>query len=103
MAARAGLGETRSISEAPGHYFDSYFWSERDQTTISAEQARETGLLVGLMCLLMVDSWDGWLVADSSERVEFWEGNLFLYSGDKAKLADADLLLNEFDCSRALE
>ncbi|MCW5749247.1 MAG: hypothetical protein KIT36_23860, partial [Alphaproteobacteria bacterium] len=76
VAARVGLGETRSLSEAPGHYFDPHPYGERDQTRISQEQARETGILVGLTSLLMINGWDGWLVAaDSSDRIEFWEGN----------------------------
>src|SRR6266480_3806193 len=45
MAARAGLGETRSLSEAPGHYFDPFPYDERDQLKISQDQARQTGIL----------------------------------------------------------
>jgi hypothetical protein len=61
VAARVGLGETRSLSEAPGHYFDPYPYDERDQAKISPEQARETGILIGLMSLLMIGGWErGW-------------------------------------------
>jgi hypothetical protein len=101
VAARTGLGETRSLSEAPGHYFDPYPYDERDQLKISPEQARETGLLAGLMSLLMINGWDGWLIADgSADRIEFWEGNLFFYSATKSRLVDADALMDEFDCPR---
>jgi hypothetical protein len=62
IAARAGLGEIRSISEAPGHLFDAYPYHERDQLKISTEQSRQTGILIGLMSLLMINGWDGWRV-----------------------------------------
>jgi hypothetical protein len=103
VAARVGLGETRSLTEAPGHYFDPHPYDERDQTEITPEQARETGLLVGLMSLLMINGWDGWLIADgSADRIEFWEGNLFFYSREKPRLADANALMDEFGCRRDL-
>lgn len=99
VAARVGLGETRSLSEAPGHYFDSFDYHERDQLMLSPEQVRQTGILVGMMALVMVNSWDGWLIADDgSNRIEFWEGNLFFYSNENARLDDARLLMEEFDC-----
>jgi hypothetical protein len=93
----------RSPSEAPGHYFDPFPYHECDQTKIPPEQARQTGILVGLMSLIMIGDWDGWLVAEgSSDRIEFWEGNLFFYSSDSSRLADAKALMIEFDCPRDL-
>lgn len=101
VAARAGLGEARSLSEAPGHYFDPHPYDERYQSEISPEQACETGLLVGFMSLTMVNGWDGWLIADgSADRIEFWEGNLFFYSSERSRLADASALMEEFGCPR---
>ncbi len=101
IAARVGLGEARSLSDAPGHYFDPHAYDERDQTKVSPEQARETGILIGLMSLIMINSWDGWLVADrSSDRIEFWEGNIFFYSSERLRLTDATSLMDEFDCPR---
>src|SRR5690242_18224921 len=35
MAARMGLGETRTIYEAPGHLFDAYPYHESDQLRIT--------------------------------------------------------------------
>jgi hypothetical protein len=102
MAARIGLGETRSLLEAPGH-FDPYPYDERDQTKISPQQAKETGILIGLMSLIMIESWDGWLIADgSSDRIEFWEGNIFFYSDKRSRLTDASSLMKDFDCSLEL-
>ncbi len=31
VAVRAGLGETRSVLDAPGHYFDPFPWDELDE------------------------------------------------------------------------
>lgn len=99
LAPRAGLGETRSLSDAPGHRFDSFPYGERDQLKISPEQGRQTGLLIGLTSLMMMNGWDGWLLADgSADRIEFWEGNLFFHSVDKARLVEAELLTDEFNC-----
>ncbi|WP_151115792.1 hypothetical protein [Hypericibacter adhaerens] len=103
VSARQGLGESRSLSEAPGHYFDPYPYDERDQTRISKEQARETGILIGLASLIIINGWDGWLIAGgSSDRIEFWEGNIFFYSNEKTHLANAESLMGQFDCSRDL-
>jgi hypothetical protein len=101
MAARAGLGDTRSLLEAPGHYFDPHPYDERDQTEIPPAQARETGILIGLMLLIMINAWDGWLIAAGGvDRIEFWEGNIFFYSSQRSRLADAETLMNEFGCPR---
>jgi len=103
MAARAGFGETRSLSEAPGHYFEKFPYHERDQLLISDRQARQTGILIGLLSLLMIEGWDGWLVAsDVADRIEFWEGNVFFHSSDKMRLAMAKDLLHQFGCSEDL-
>jgi hypothetical protein len=99
IAARSGLGDTRSLSEAPGNYFDPFPYDERDQLRISAEQGHETGILIGLMSLLMMNGWDGWLVAEGSvDRIEFWEGSFFFYSAERARLVDAKSLMKEFKC-----
>ena len=101
---RAGLGESRSLSAVPGHYFGPHPYHERDQTVISAEQARATGVLIGLMSMIMMEGWDGWLLAQgSTDRIEFWEGNIFFYSSETSRLSLADSLLQDFDCDRNLE
>ncbi len=101
LAVRKGLGDARSLSEAPGHYFDLFPWDEQDQLEISPEQATETDYLIGLMSLIMIGRWDAWLIADSSaDMIEFWEGNLFFHSADKAQIAAAEALM--VDCPRDL-
>jgi hypothetical protein len=103
MAARAGLGEARSLFDAPGHYFDSYPYHERDQTEISPEHAQQTGIMVGLMSLVVMSGWDGWLLVEgSNDRIEFWEGNVFFYSTERQHLTNAESLMNEFGCPRKL-
>jgi hypothetical protein len=99
VAARLGLGEARPISEAPGHYFSAPPYHERDQLLISDEHSREVGVLIGLASLILLNQWDGCLVAeDCRDRIEFWEGNLFFYSEDAGRLTDASALLKEFKC-----
>lgn len=101
IAARVGLGESRSLSDAPGHHFDPQAYHERDQTKITPEQARQIGILIGFMSLMMINGWDGWLVADgSSDRIEFWEGNIFFYSNEKSRVTIANSLMDQFDCPR---
>jgi hypothetical protein len=82
---------------------DPYPYDERDQLKIPPEQARQTGILIGLMAVIMVGGWDGWLVAEgSSDQIELWEGNVFFHSNDPSRLADAKTLMMEFDCPRDL-
>lgn len=103
VSARKGLGEIRSLFDVPGHYFNSYPYDERDQTKIPPDQAHETGLLIGFTSLLMINGWDGWLVAPgTSDRIEFWEGNFFFYSADTARLRAAESLMDAFGCPRDL-
>jgi hypothetical protein len=103
MAARAGMGDGRSLFEAPGQCFEAFPYDEWDQMAVSPEQVHETGLLVGLVMLMMIGTWDGWLVAaGSADAVEFWEGNLFFYSDSKSRLAEAEAVLSKFDCPREL-
>jgi hypothetical protein len=102
-AARAGMNETRSISAAPGHLFDPHPYDQEDQTEIPPEQAKQVGVLVGLMALIMIGGWDAWLVANGSiDRVEFWEGNIFFHTSDPVAHARAAALLTQFKCSRQL-
>ena len=63
----------------------------------------KTGLMVGLLAIILIGGWDGWLVAaGSADRIEFWEGNLFFYSDSKSRLAEADEVFTKFDCPRTL-
>jgi hypothetical protein len=99
-AVRRGLGEHRPIVDAPGHYFDAHDYDDQDQTGMSREQWRDVGLIVGLTSIVMINGWDAWLIAEGcKDRIEFWEGNLFLYSSDKERLARAEELLKGFNCS----
>jgi hypothetical protein len=45
---------------------------------------------------------DGWLIAADADRIEFWEGNIFFYSQDTARLAAAEALMSEFECPRTV-
>jgi hypothetical protein len=103
MAARAGLGETRPLSAAPGHYFDPHPYDQEDQTEISEEHAKQVGIMLGLMSLIMIGAWDAWLIADNSvNRVEFWEGNIFFHSSETPQIARAKSLMREFNCPEDL-
>jgi hypothetical protein len=101
VMARAGLGESRSIADAPGHLFEAHSYHERDQLRIDEHQSHETGILIGLASLLIMNGWDGWLLSEGSlERVEFWEGNLFFHSSTGSKLEEANRLLEQFECPK---
>jgi hypothetical protein len=103
IAARNGLGESRSLSEAPGHYFDAHPYREQDQLAISPQHAKELSHMVGFVAAMVINEWDGWLVAvDSSDRIEFWEGNVLFYSSDHAQLASARSMIGLFGCDLKL-
>ncbi len=77
-----GLGDGRTLQEAPGLLFDAEDWSEEDQLQITATHAEASGLIVGLVTLLMMTLSDGWLIStNTTDRVEFWEGNFFFPFG----------------------
>ncbi len=101
VAARKGLGDARSIEAAPGHYFDPRPWDEEDQIEVSLKHGEDLALLSGLMLMIIATGSDGWLITDGcSDRVEFWEGNLFLYSSDTAQIQAGEKLLEDYRCPR---
>jgi hypothetical protein len=96
IAAREGIGERRTLLEAPVHYFPALSWTW-DALEETDEQRRESGLLSGLVIPMMTFGWDGWLAAENCEdAIEFWEGNILFYSADERKLEDARVLLTNF-------
>ena len=100
-AAWRGLGEARSLEEAPGLYLDSQDWNEQDQTLISEPQAKARGILSGVVIMLMTTGSDGWLISEgSTDRIEFWEGHFFFHSADQEQLKRADEIVDEFGCVR---
>jgi hypothetical protein len=102
-AARLGLGEMRPLLDAPGHYFDAHDYECQDQVEMPAAQGRDVSLIVGLTSLVMINAWDGWLIAEGcTDRIEFWEGNVLFYSHDKARLNEAEVLMTNFDCPRKM-
>jgi hypothetical protein len=104
VAARAGLGETRSLTDAPGHYFEKQNWDEEDQVDVTEGQERAMGLLEGIASMILMTSSDGWLIAEGSiDRIEFWEGNIFFHSKDAKQIERANALLDSFGCSRELK
>lgn len=103
-AARRGMGETRPLLDAPGHLFDAHDYDNQDRTEIPPGQHRDVSLLVGLMSLVMINNWDAWLLAEgSTDRVEFWEGNVLLYSDDERRRDEAEALLKAFGCPMGLQ
>ncbi len=100
-AAWRGLGEARSLEEAPGLYLDSQDWDEQDQTLIPAPHAKARGLLSGMIIIMMATESDGWLISEgSTDRIEFWEGHFFFHSADQEKLRQAREIIDEFRCRR---
>jgi len=104
MAARVGLGETRSLSEAPGHYFDPHPYNKRYPPDVSAAHAQELSVMIGFIVAMIVNQWDGWLIdTNSTERIEFWEGNVLFYSADKKHLAASQSILDGFGCDPKMQ
>jgi hypothetical protein len=101
-AIRQGLGEIRDLKEAPGHYFGPFSWIW-DQVEMTQDQLEQTGILAGILFIVMGSGWDAWLVAeDCGDAIEFWEGNVLFYSGHLEKIADAETILRKFDCRREM-
>jgi hypothetical protein len=96
LAMRRGFGEQRPLADAPGHYVDPQPWHEQDQLLITPERAGALSLLVGIAAALLITGSDGWLVAPGvADRIEFWEGNIFFYSSDSHRIAEATNLLSD--------
>jgi hypothetical protein len=67
------------MQDVPGHYIGPFSWIW-NQTEMISEQAEQTGLLSGLLFMIMGSAWSGWLLADGCpDAIEFWEGNLLFY------------------------
>lgn len=96
-----GIGEMRSLGEAPGLYLDAQDWEDDDQTAISSPHSEALGILVGVVTILMMTYSDGWLIADGcTDRIEFREGHFFFHSDDPQKLSLAEAIVDEFSCKR---
>lgn len=102
-AARRGLGEMRGLEEAPGHLFGPHDYAEEDQAKTAAEQSQAVALLAGLIVQVLISGSDGWLIAEGGvDRIEFWEGNLYFHAQRAERIAEAEALLQHFECSRTL-
>jgi hypothetical protein len=102
MAMRSGLGETRSLSEAPGHYIGPFSWTW-DQFEITPDQAKEAGLLIGILFIVMGSGWYAWLAAENcADSIEFWEGNVLFYSEDRLRITAAKTILRTYNCRRKM-
>jgi hypothetical protein len=102
-AARIGLGEHRPLLDAPGNLFEAHDYDNQDQGTMPKAQWRDVALLAALMSLVMMGEWDGWLIAQGcTDLVEFWEGNVLLYSDNAARLREGEALLKTFECPRQM-
>ena len=101
--ARVGLGEQRPLLEAPGHLFDPHDYENLDQLEISEAQWRDVALIASFMSLVMMAEWDGWLIAQGChDLIEFWEGNVLLYSSDMSRLREGEEILTTFECERRM-
>jgi hypothetical protein len=99
---RQGLGEIRNLKEVPGHYVRPFSWTW-DQVEMTQDQAEQTGILSGMLFMVMGSGWDAWLLAeDCGDAIEFWEGNVLFYSSNPEKIADASAILRDFDCRQEM-
>jgi hypothetical protein len=101
IATRRGLGEVRSLVEAPGHSFEAHPYDQTDQIDMGKDQEHEANIIAGLSTLILVGGWDGWLIAEGdTDRIGFWEGFIYFYSSSAAQIDRAQLLINEFGFSK---
>jgi len=95
--ARKGMGETRSFSEVPGHFFRDMPFKEIDACELDEVQKSNLSFLAGLISIMILESWDGWLIAsDAQDRIEFWEGNVYFYSNNPEQISNSKSLIGEF-------
>jgi hypothetical protein len=64
QAVRTGLRESRDVASAPALYVPPHSWTF-DIDEITPEQAYDSGILVGILFLVMGSGWDTWLIAEA--------------------------------------
>ena len=100
LAARAGLGEHRSPTDAPGHLFDALDFHDIGDLQVS-DQARYAATIAGLTSLVHLARWDAWLIAEGDgKRIEFWEGNVFFHAADSKDIAAAKAIVKQHKCGK---
>jgi hypothetical protein len=95
-AVRRGCKEGRRLIEAPGHLFESSKYDRRDYDTRTGRDHEENALMWGLLLLMIVLNWDGYLVAPTGECIELDDNSLAISSENEAKLAEAHALVERF-------
>ncbi len=100
LALRSAIDESRDQGDAPGWGFAPFSLRNQENFEGSPEANTEAGVFMGLLILLMTHhGWQGdFAVAGCSDVVEFWEGHIFVYSADPARLAEAKALLIGWKC-----
>ena len=102
-AARKGLGATTGLSGQPGLAFGPAPYHEFDVTVLLPEARTYLNTVCGLISLVYLGAWDGWLIAKTgNDRIEFWEGNVFFYSDQSARLEAGETLLRRFNCDKVI-
>ncbi|MCL6546033.1 MAG: hypothetical protein K6T61_12460 [Bryobacteraceae bacterium] len=89
-----GLGEALPVDQMPGLYLATRNW---EQTAGSSTQAEAFSMLFGLVSMLLTTRSDGWLIATGcADRIQFYEGRVFLHSQDRARIERANEIASEF-------
>lgn len=102
-AIRQQLGESESIAQKRGHLFREHNYADADILSMSDTQAKDSNAMFALITLAMVGGWDFWLVSDkSTDRVEFWEGNVLFHSMDKVKMRRAKEIMKRYSIPKKL-
>ena len=100
-AARKGLGATGALSGQPGLAFRPAPYHEFGVPALSAEDRAYINIACGLISLVHLGAWDGWLIArHCSDRIEFWEGNVFFHSSQGDRLESGEDILRRFKCGQ---
>ncbi len=89
-----GLADSHLV-ENPGILLGPLSSDLLDQMAGTSEQDTEAEAIVSLCTLLSLGAWDAkLLVTDSTDYVEFWEGNVLFYSEDQNSLVRANEIFN---------
>src|SRR6266436_7441253 len=88
-AVRRGCQESRHIIDAPGHLFQSSQYDRKDYDTRTAQDHEENAVMWGLLLLMIMLNWDGYLVAPNGDCIEIGDMSIAISSSDDAKITEA--------------
>lgn len=93
---RRGCEETRSIIDAPGHLFQSSAYDRQDYESRTNYDHKENATMWGLLLLMILLNWDGYLFAANRDYVELFDNALAISGTDDTTIKAAYVLADRF-------